>query len=179
MPIQSTRTVRCAYKSDDFLCDYASKYQSVSSGASQMHWMSQKRPFFCLGKAPCSDDDWLKCVGMIPAQEWAAATTRERCLPLPEVIVNFISAHHSFPLFQYISPLFLCFNISPLFSFCFNKSPLFSFVSLYHPFFLCFTISLSHLSFSLFHFHMPLFLCFTIISIFSFVSSFPWIANSQ
>ena len=157
MPIQSTRTVRCAYKSDDFLCDYASKYQSVSSGASQMHWMSQKRPFFCLGKAPCSDDDWLKCVGMIPAQEWAAATTRERCLPLPEVIVNFISAHplfsfvsiyhHSFPLFQYITP--------------------FSFVLLSQP------------SFSLFHFHMPLFLCFTIISIFSFVSSFPWIASSH
>ena len=167
MPIQSTRTVRCAYKSDYFLCDYASKYQSVSSGASQMHWMSQKRPFFCLGKAPCSDDDWLKCVGMIPAQEWAAATTRERCLPLPEVIVNFISAHplfsfvsiyhYSFPLFQYITTLFLCFNISPLFSF----------------------VLLSQPSFSLFHFHMPLFLCFTIISIFSFVSSFPRIANSQ
>ena len=148
MPIQSTRTVRCAYKSDDFPCDYASKYQSVSSGASQMHWMSQKRPFFCLGKAPCSDDDWLKCVGMIPAQEWAAATTRERCLPLPEVIVNFISAH-----------------------------PLFSFVSIYHPFFSF--VLLSQPSFSLFHFHMPLFLCFTIISIFSFVSSFPRIANSQ
>ena len=120
MPIQSTRTVRCAYKSDDFPCDYASKYQSVSSGASQMHWMSQKRPFFCLGKAPCSDDDWLKCVGMIPAQEWAAATTRERCLPLPEVIVNFISAH---PLFSFVSiyhpffPLFHYLTISPIFFF--------------------------------------------------------------
>ena len=127
MPIQSTRTVRCAYKYDDFLCDYASKYQSVSSGASQMHWMSHKRPFFCQGKAPCSDDDQLKCVGMIPAQEWAAATTRERCLPLPEVIVNFISAHplfsfvsiyHPFfPLFYYLSPLFLCFTSTCHFSF--------------------------------------------------------------
>ena len=129
MPIQSTRTVRCAYKSDDFLCDYASKYQSVSSGASQMHWMSQKRPFFCLGKAPCSDDDWLKCVGMIPAQEWAAATTRERCLPMPGVIVNFISAHHSFPLFQYITPFFpLFYYLSPLFL-CFTSTCHFSFVS--------------------------------------------------
>ena len=54
---------------------------------------------------------------MIPAQEWAAATTRERCLPLPEVIVNFISADHSFPLFQYITTLFLCFTISALFFF--------------------------------------------------------------
>ena len=146
MPIQSTRTVRCAYKSDDFLCDYASKYQSVSSGASQMHWMSQKRPFFCLGKAPCSDDDWLKCVGMIPAQEWAAATTRERCVPMPEVIVNFISAH---PLFSFVSIL-----------------PLFSFVSIYHPFplfyylsplFLCFTsASRSFVSFSVQHFLHPI-----------------------
>ena len=131
------------------------------------HHICTELPFFCKGKAPCSDDDQSKFVGMIPAQEWAAATTRERCLPLPEVIVNFISAHplfsfvsiyhHSFPLFQHITNLFLCFNISPLFSF----------------------VLLSQPSFSLFHFHMPLFLCFTIISIFSFVSSFPWIANSQ
>ena len=113
-----------------------------------MHWMSQKRPFFCLGKAPCSDDDWLKCVGMIPAQEWAAATTRERCLPMPEVIVNFISAHplfsfvsiyhHSFPLFQYITPFFLCFTISALFFF----------------------VSLPHATFPLFHNNINLFFCF-------------------
>ena len=111
------------------------------------HHICTELPFFCIGKAPCSDDDQSKFVGMIPAQEWAAATTRERCLPLPEVIVNFISAHplfsfvsiyhHSFPLFQYITP-FLCFTISALFFF----------------------VSLPHATFPLFHNNINLFFCF-------------------